>query len=155
MRSERAGDGKAITIAQADAGLLGVDVVEDALVPDLALGGQADEAPDVRLRGAGGPAAGAGGGRGRRPRGRGGGGGRRRRWRFRRHGRRGIPGRARLGLGMRSGAGREGEGEGEDETLASGRSDVQIPLVRSLSSLLSIKRGLGWIWARTRGDVER
>jgi hypothetical protein len=41
---------------------------------------------------------------------------------------------------MRSGAGREGEGEGEDETLASGRSDVQIPLVRSLSSLLSIKR---------------
>jgi hypothetical protein len=40
-----------ITIAQADAGLLRVDVVEDALVPDLALGGQADGAPDVRLRG--------------------------------------------------------------------------------------------------------
>jgi hypothetical protein len=39
------------TIAQADAGLLRVDVVEDALVPDLALGGQADDAPDVRLRG--------------------------------------------------------------------------------------------------------
>lgn len=38
-------------IAQADAGLLGVDVVEDALVPDLALGGEADEAPEVRLRG--------------------------------------------------------------------------------------------------------
>lgn len=97
-------------IAQADAGLLGVDVVEDALVPDLALGGQADEAPDVRLRGPGRPAAGAGGGRGRRPLGRGGGRRRRRRWRFRRHGRRGIPGRARLGLGMRGGAGREGEG---------------------------------------------
>lgn len=99
--------GKAITIAEADAGLLGVDVVEDALVPDLALGGQADEAPDVRLRGPGRPAAaGPGRGRGRRPRGRGGGGGRRR-WRFRRHGRRGIPGRAKLGLGMRGGAGRE------------------------------------------------
>jgi len=38
----------------------------------------------------------------------------------------------------------------EDETLASGRSDAQIPLVRSLSSLLSIKTGSGggWIWAR-------
>ena len=35
--------------------------------------------------------------------------------------------------------------EGEDETLA---SDAQIPLVRSLSWLLSIKTGLGWIWAR-------
>lgn len=149
MRSERAGGGKAITIAQADAGLLGVDVVEDALVPDLALGGQADEAPDVRLRGPGRPAAGAGAGPGR-GRGRGGrplgrrGGGRRRRWRFRRHGRRGIPGRARLGLGlglgMRVGAGRE-----EEETLASGRSDAQIPLVRSLSSLRSIKTGLGWM----------
>ena len=111
MRSERPGEGKAITIAQADAGLLGVDVVEDALVPDLALGGQADEAPDVRLGGPGRPAAGARGGRGRRPLGRGG-GRRRRRWRFRRHGRRGIPGRARLGLGMRGGAGREGEGGG-------------------------------------------
>jgi len=81
-------------IAQADAGLLGVDVVEDALVPDLALRCQADEAPEVRLRGRGRPAAaaaGGGGGRGRRPRSRGG-GRRRRRWRFSRHGPRGIPG---------------------------------------------------------------
>ena len=79
-------EGRPITVAQADAGLFGVDVVEDALVPDLALGGQADEVPDVRLRGRGRPAAGAG--RGRRPRGRRGGGRRRRRrWRFSRHGR--------------------------------------------------------------------
>ena len=77
--------GRPITVAQADARLLGVDVVEDALVPDLALGGQADEAPDVRLRGRRRPATGAG--RGRRPRGRHGGGRRRRRWRFSRHGR--------------------------------------------------------------------
>lgn len=80
-------------IAEADAGLLGVDVVEDALVPDLALGGEADEAPEVRLRG-------------RRPgrrlaRGGGGGGGRRWWRRFRRHG-------WQLGLGCTS-EGREGE----------------------------------------------
>jgi hypothetical protein len=88
--------GRLFTIAQADAGLLGVDVVEDALVPDLALRCQADEAPEVRLRGRGRPAAaaaGGGGGRGRRPRSRGGGRRRRRRrWRFSRHGPRGIPG---------------------------------------------------------------
>jgi hypothetical protein len=109
MRSECAREEKAVTIAQADAGLLGVDFVKDALVPDLALRSQANEAPDVRLRGPGRPAAGGRGGRGRRSRGR----GRRRRsrrWRFRRHGRNRIPGRARLELGMRGGAGREGEG---------------------------------------------
>ena len=95
--------GRPITVAQADARLLGVDVVEDALVPDLALGGQADEAPDVRVRGRRRPAIGAG--RGRRPRGRQEGGRRRRRWRFSRHGRRGIPGRSERGrLGMRGGA---------------------------------------------------
>lgn len=69
-------------VAQADAGLLGVDVVEDALVPDLALGGEADEAPEVRLRG-------RRPGRRRLPRGRRGGGGRGgrlRRGRFGRHG---------------------------------------------------------------------
>lgn len=38
-----------ITISKADAGFLGVDVEEDPLVPDLALGGEADEAPDVRV----------------------------------------------------------------------------------------------------------
>jgi hypothetical protein len=105
MRSECAREEKAVTIAQADAGLLGVDFVKDALVPDLALRSQANEAPDVRLRGPGRPAAGGRGRRGRRPRGR----GRRRRsrrWRFRRHGRYRIPGRARLELGMRGGAGR-------------------------------------------------
>ena len=72
-------------VAQADAGLLGVDVVEDALVPDLALGGEADEAPEIRLRG-------RRPGRRRLPRGRRGGGGggrggRLRRGRFGRHGR--------------------------------------------------------------------
>jgi hypothetical protein len=35
---------------------------------------------------------------------------------------------------------------GEEETLA--QAAGQIPLVRSLSSLLCIKRALGWIWAR-------
>ncbi|KAG6522572.1 hypothetical protein ZIOFF_019713 [Zingiber officinale] len=38
------------TVAQAYAGFLGVDAVEDALVSDLALGGQAYEAPDVGVR---------------------------------------------------------------------------------------------------------
>ncbi|KAG6518335.1 hypothetical protein ZIOFF_021739 [Zingiber officinale] len=38
------------TVAQAYAGFLGVDAVDDALVSDLALGGQAYEAPDVGVR---------------------------------------------------------------------------------------------------------
>jgi hypothetical protein len=39
-----------LTVPEPDAGFLGVDGVEDALVPDLALGSEAYHAPDVRLR---------------------------------------------------------------------------------------------------------
>ena len=38
------------TVPEPDAGLLGVDGVQYALVPDLALGREAYHAPDVRLR---------------------------------------------------------------------------------------------------------
>lgn len=99
-----------LTIAQADAGLLGVDVVEDALVPDLALGGEADEAPEVRLRGR------RPGRRRRLPRGgRGRGGGGQRRWR--RFGRHGWPPRGSLGLGARAGAASESERGKEGERV--------------------------------------
>lgn len=40
----------AYTVAQTYAGFVGVDGVQDALVSDLALGGQAYEAPDVGVR---------------------------------------------------------------------------------------------------------
>lgn len=38
------------TVAQAYVGFLGIDAVEDALVSNLALGGQAYQAPDVGVR---------------------------------------------------------------------------------------------------------
>lgn len=40
---------RAVTVTQSYAGFLDVDIVEDALVSDLARGGQADEAPDVGI----------------------------------------------------------------------------------------------------------
>ena len=48
--SRKRREGASFTVPEPDAGLLGVDGVEDTLVPDLALGREADHAPDVRLR---------------------------------------------------------------------------------------------------------
>lgn len=58
-----AGEEKGITIAKPDAGLLGVDGVMDALIPDLALQSQANAAPDVQLCGSDHPTAGGRGSR--------------------------------------------------------------------------------------------